>query len=145
MRKVSAASLRFLVLYLLVLLLLLWAASQLVWFGYLLADPPMAYLPDTPLGRLECATWLLASALATLAVAILLATATSVPWHLVSLIAVAAWLALPLRSAWGAWPAIGTFTFEPFTDPLALPIPVVRGWFALALLALGAGLVGRGR
>jgi len=111
----------------------------------LLADPPTAYLPDTSLGRLECASWLLASALATLAVANLLATAISVPWHLVSLIAVTGWLALPLRSAWGAWSAIGTFTFEPFTDPLALPIPVVRGWFAVTLLALGAGLVGRGR
>ena len=145
MRKVSTASLRFLGRYLLVLLLLLWAAGQLVWCGYLLADPPTAYLPDTPLGRLECASWLLASALATLAVANLLATATSVPWHLVSLIAVTSWLALPLRSAWDAWSAIGTFTFEPFTDPLALPIPVVRGWFAVTLLALGAGLVGRGR
>jgi len=145
MRKVSTASLRFLGRYLLVLLLLLWAVGQLVWYGYLLADPPTAYLPDTPLGRLECASWLLASALATLAVANLLATATSVPWHLVSLIAVTGWLALPLRSAWGAWSAIGTFTFEPFTDPLALPIPVVRGWFAVTLLALGAGLVGRGR
>jgi len=145
MRKVSTASLRFLGRYLLVLLLLLWAAGQLVWCGYLLADPPTAYLPDTPLGRLECASWLLASALATLAVANLLATAISVPWHLVSLIAVTGWLALPLRSAWGAWSAIGTFTFEPFTDPLALPIPVVRGWFAVTLLALGAGLVGRGR
>ncbi|MBO9351656.1 MAG: hypothetical protein J7449_09280 [Thermomicrobium sp.] len=145
MRKVSTASLRFLGRYLLVLLLLLWAAGQLVWCGYLLADPPTAYLPDTSLGRLECASWLLASALATLAVANLLATAISVPWHLVSLIAVTGWLALPLRSAWGAWSAIGTFTFEPFTDPLALPIPVVRGWFAVTLLALGAGLVGRGR
>jgi hypothetical protein len=145
MRKVSTASLRFLGRYLLVLLLLLWAAGQLVWCGYLLADPPTAYLPDTSLGRLECASWLLASALATLAVANLLATAISVPWHLVSLIAVTGWLALPLRSAWGAWSAIGTFTFEPFTDPLALPIPVVPGWFAVALLALGAGLVGRGR
>jgi hypothetical protein len=145
MRKVSTASLRFLGRYLLVLLLLLWAVGQLVWCGYLLADPPTAYLPDTSLGRLECASWLLASALATLAVANLLATATSVPWHLVSLIAVTGWLALPLRSAWGAWSAIGTFTFEPFTDPLALPIPVVRGWFAVTLLALGAGLVGRGR
>jgi hypothetical protein len=145
MRKVSTASLRFLGRYLLVLLLLLWAVGQLVWCGYLLADPPTAYLPDTPLGRLECAAWLLASALATLAVANLLATATSVPWHLVSLIAVTGWLALPLRSAWGAWSAVGSFTFEPFTDPLALPIPVVRGWFAVALLALGAGLVGRGR
>jgi hypothetical protein len=145
MRKVSTASLRFLGRYLLVLLLLLWAVGQLVWCGYLLADPPTAYLPDTPLGRLECASWLLASALATLAVANLLATAISVPWHLVSLIAVTGWLALPLRSAWGAWSAIGTFTFEPFTDPLALPIPVVRGWFAVTLLALGAGLVGRGR
>jgi hypothetical protein len=145
MRKVSTASLRFLGRYLLVLLLLLWAVGQLVWCGYLLADPPTAYLPDTSLGRLECASWLLASALATLAVANLLATAISVPWHLVSLIAVTGWLALPLRSAWGAWSAIGTFTFEPFTDPLALPIPVVRGWFAVALLALGAGLVGRGR
>ncbi len=145
MRKVSTASLRFLGRYLLILLLLLWAAGQLVWCGYLLADPPTAYLPDTSLGRLECASWLLASALATLAVANLLATAISVPWHLVSLIAVTGWLALPLRSAWGAWSAIGTFTFEPFTDPLALPIPVVRGWFAVTLLALGAGLVGRGR
>ncbi|MBO9360339.1 MAG: hypothetical protein J7450_12375 [Thermomicrobium sp.] len=145
MRKVSTASLRFLGRYLLVLLLLLWAVGQLVWCGYLLADPPTAYLPDTSLGRLECASWLLASALATLAVANLLATAISVPWHLVSLIAVTGWLALPLRSAWGAWSAIGTFTFEPFTDPLALPIPVVRGWFAVTLLALGAGLVGRGR
>jgi hypothetical protein len=145
MRKVSTASLRFLGRYLLVLLLLLWAVGQLVWCGYLLADPPTAYLPDTSLGRLECASWLLVSALATLAVANLLATAISVPWHLVSLIAVTGWLALPLRSAWGAWSAIGTFTFEPFTDPLALPIPVVRGWFAVALLALGAGLVGRGR
>jgi len=145
MRKVSTASLRFLGRYLLVLLLLLWAVGQLVWCGYLLADPPTAYLPDTSLGRLECASWLLASALATLAVANLLATATSVPWHLVSLIAVTGWLALPLRSAWGAWSAIGTFTFEPFTDPLSLPIPVVRGWFAVTLLALGAGLVGRGR
>jgi len=145
MRKVSTASLRFLGRYLLVLLLLLWAAGQLVWCGYLLADPPTAYLPDTSLGRLECASWLLASALATLAVANLLATAISAPWHLVSLIAVTGWLALPLRSAWGAWSAIGTFTFEPFTDPLSLPIPVVRGWFAVALLALGAGLVGRGR
>ncbi|ACM06917.1 hypothetical protein [Thermomicrobium roseum] len=145
MRKVSTASLRFLGRYLLILLLLLWAVGQLVWCGYLLADPPTAYLPDTPLGRLECASWLLASALATLAVANLLATAISVPWHLVSLIAVTGWLALPLRSAWGAWSAIGTFTFEPFTDPLALPIPVVSGWFAVTLLALGAGLVGRGR
>jgi hypothetical protein len=145
MRKVSTASLRFLGRYLLVLLLLLWAVGQLVWCGYLLADPPTAYLPDTSLGRLECASWLLASALATLAVANLLATAISVPWHLVSLIAVTGWLALPLRSAWGAWSAIGTFTFEPFTDPLALPIPVVSGWFAVTLLALGAGLVGRGR
>ena len=145
MRKVSTASLRFLGRYLPVLLLLLWAAGQLVWCGYLLADPPTAYLPDTSLGRLECAAWLLASALATLAVANLLATAISAPWHLVSLIAVTGWLALPLRSAWGAWSAIGTFTFEPFTDPLALPIPVVRGWFAVTLLALGAGLVGRGR
>jgi hypothetical protein len=145
MRKVSTASLRFLGRYLLVLLLLLWAVGQLVWCGYLLADPPTAYLPDTSLGRLECASWLLASALATLAVANLLATAISVPWHLVSLIAVTSRLALPLRSAWGAWSAIGTFTFEPFTDPLALPIPVVRGWFAVTLLALGAGLVGRGR
>jgi hypothetical protein len=145
MRKVSTVSLRFLGRYLLVLLLLLWAAGQLVWCGYLLADPPTAYLPDTPLGRLECASWLLASALATLAVANLLATAISVPWHLVSLIAVTGWLALPLRSAWGAWSAIGTLTFEPFNDPLALPIPVVRGWFAVTLLALGAGLVGRGR
>jgi len=145
MRKVSTASLRFLGRYLLVLLLLLWAVGQLVWCGYLLADPPTAYLPDTSLGRLECASWLLASALATLAVANLLATATSVPWYLVSLIAVTGWLALPLRSAWGAWSAIGTLTFEPFTDPLALPIPVVRGWFAVTLLALGAGLVGRGR
>jgi hypothetical protein len=145
MRKVSTASLRFLGRYLLVLLLLLWAVGQLAWCGYLLADPPTAYLPDTSLGRLECASWLLASALATLAVANLLATAISVPWHLVSLIAVTGWLALPLRSAWGAWSAIGTFTFEPFTDPLALPIPVVRGWFAVTLLALGAGLVGRGR
>jgi hypothetical protein len=145
MRKVSTASLRFLGRYLLVLLLLLWAVGQLVWCGYLLADPPTAYLPDTSLGRLECASWLLASALATLAVANLLATAISVPWHLVSPIAVTGWLALPLRSAWGAWSAIGTFTFEPFTDPLALPIPVVRGWFAVTLLALGAGPVGRGR
>jgi hypothetical protein len=145
MRKVSTASLRFLGRYLLVLLLLLWAVGQLVWCGYLLADPPTAYLPDTSLGRLECASWLLASALATLAVANFLATAISVPWHLVSLIAVTGWLAPPLRSAWGAWSAIGTFTFEPFTDPLALPIPVVRGWFAVTLLALGAGLVGRGR
>jgi hypothetical protein len=145
MRKVSTASLRFRGRYLLVLLLLLWAVGQLVWCGYLLADPPTAYLPDTSLGRLECASWLLASALATLAVANLLATAISVPWHLVSLIAVTGWLALPLRSAWGAWSTIGTFTFEPFTDPLALPIPVVRGWFAVTLLALGTGLVGRGR
>lgn len=145
MRKVSAASLRFLGQYLLVLLLLLWAAGQLVWFGYLLADPPAAFLPDTPLGRLECASWLLASALAALGVATVLATTAPIPWHLLSLIAVTGWLALPLRSTWGAWSAIGTFTFEPFTDLLALPIPVVRGWFALALLALGAGLLGRGR
>ena len=145
MGKLSPAALRFLARSLLVLLLLFWAASQLLWFGYLLADPPAAFLPDTPLGRLECASWLLASALATLAVANLLATATSVPWHLVSLIAVAGWLALPLRAAWGDWSALGTFTFQPFAEPLGLPVPVVRGWFALALLALGAGLVGRGQ
>ena len=145
MRNVSAASVRSLARYFLVLLLLLWAAGQLVWSGWLLADPPMAYLPDTPLGRLECAAWLLASALAALGVATVVATTAPAPWHLVSLIAVAGWLALPLRSAWGTWSAIGTFTFEPFADPLGLPIPVVRGWFALAVLALGAGLVGRGR
>ena len=111
MPRISLSLLSRLARSLLVLLLLFWAASQLLWFGYLLADPPAAFLPDTPLGRLECASWLLASALATLAVANLLATATSVPWHLVSLIAVTGWLALPLRSAWGDWSALGTFTF----------------------------------
>jgi len=145
MRKVPAASLRSLGLSLLVFLLLLWAAGQLVWFGWLLADPPLAYLPDTPLGRLECASWLLASALTTLVVATIVATTSAVPWHVLSLIAVAGWLALPLRSAWDTWSAIGTVTFEPFGDPLGLPWPVVRGWFALTLLALGAGLVGRGQ
>ncbi|MDW8059128.1 MAG: hypothetical protein RMK01_03545 [Thermomicrobium sp.] len=130
---------------LLVALLVVWASGQLAWFGWLLADPPMAYLPDTPLGRLELASWLLASAAVALGVATVLATSPGTPWHALSLIAVAAWLALPVRSAWGEWRAIGTFTFDPFTDPLGLPWPVVRGWFAFALVALGAALIGRGR
>lgn len=121
---------------LLVLATLLWATGQLTWAGWLLSQPPRAFVPESPLSATELALWLLASAFLGMCAATLVATNSSPPWAALSLLAAVAWLAFPLRLAIEEWLLLGTVSFDPFVELAELPWPVREGWLAWLILCL---------
>lgn len=124
-------------------LVLVWAAGQLGWAGWLLAGPPGWLVPESIASAGELALWLAGSGLLACAAASILLSGGERIWHVTALTSVIGWVAWPARTLLEHWWLLGTLTFEPQGSSLGVPWPVREGWLVLLVVSAVGVFVAR--